>query len=207
MLSSITSLLRISTSASSVNSLCSDGSAATSSLVDPDRLPFPTHPASVKKFRHNSCPKHLPNLQASVKDVRYFLFILLTSKSNDCAKHYPEWVLETCLAWKSDGLQFLNCTEEQLENLCPITAAVGFDSHKHKIGIHIPFPARQEIGKTITRFVLRKREGEKRPRMIQRRVQEERNWPTNPWEVPSISVADHDLNTDTAEDSAVFPRL
>jgi hypothetical protein len=161
MLSTIKSLLRKSTSASSVNSLLSDGSPATPSLTEADQFPFPTNPALVKKFRHNSCPKHLPNPKARINDVRYFLFILLTSKSNDCAKHYPEWVLETCLTWNGGGLQFLKCTEEQLEDLCPMTAAVGFDSHKYKIGTHISFPARQKIGETIAKFVLEKREGEK----------------------------------------------
>jgi hypothetical protein len=188
MLSTIKSLLRKSTSASSVNSLLSDGSPATPSLADADQFPFPTNPALVKKFRHNSCPKHLPNPEARINDVRYFLFILLTSKSNDCAKHYPEWVLETCLAWKGGGLQFLKCTEEQLEDLCPMTAAVGFDSHKHKIGTHISFPARQEIGETIAKFVLEKREGEKRPPMIQRRLQEKRSRPPSLWEASNISV-------------------
>jgi hypothetical protein len=193
MLPSIKSLFRISTSASTVNSLCFGGSSATSSLVDADQFPFPINPAAVKKFRHNSCPKHLPNPEARVNDVRYFLFILLTSRLNNCAKHYPEWVLETCLTWKGDGLQFLNCTEEQLENLCPMTAAIGFDSHKHKLGTHIPFPARQKIGETIAKFVLEKREGEKRLHMIQRRLQEELNRPKSPWKAPSTSVAAHDL--------------
>jgi hypothetical protein len=189
MLSSLKSLIRPSASGHSAKSAHSDNSSSTSSLVNADQFPFPTNPTLVKKARHEGCPKHLPSPQASINDVRYFLFILLTSMLNNCAKHYPEWVLETCMAWNGEGWQFLDCTQEQLEALCPRTAtAVAIYSPKHKPGTHIPFPARLAIGEAIAKFVLQKREGESQAHMIRRRLKKERDR-----EVPDSPTAAQDL--------------
>jgi hypothetical protein len=206
MLSSLKLFLQPSASGHSAKSTHSDNSSSTSSLVNADQFPFPTNPTLVKKARHDGCPKHLPSPQASVKDVRYFLFILLTSKLNNCAKHYPEWVLETCMAWNGEGWQFLDCTQEQLEALCPITAkAIAIYSLKHKPGTHIPFPARLAIGEAIAKFVLQKREGESQAHMIRRRLKKERDR-----EVPDGSTAAQDLRAfgaaiQTPQQSSSFP--
>jgi hypothetical protein len=189
MFSSLKSLVRPSASGNSAKGAHSENPPSTLSLAKADQFPFPTNPTLIKKARHEGCPKHLPSPQASVNDVRYFLFILLTSKLNNCAKHYPEWVVETCMAWNGEGWQFLDCTQEQLESLCPITAtAVAIYSPKHKPGTHIPFPARLAIGEAIAKFVLQKREGESQAHMIRRRLKKERDR-----EVPDGSTTAQDL--------------
>jgi hypothetical protein len=115
-----------------------------------DQFPFPTNPELVRKARHRDYPKYLPKPEASVNEVRYFLYTLLTSKRNECAKHYPEWVLETCIAWNGDGDDLRNSNEEQLAAICPFSAQAGpIDSRKHRPGAYVPVPARNMIGRTI----------------------------------------------------------
>jgi hypothetical protein len=176
MLFTLKSLFRPSTQVNSTGTVSNNSSPSTPLIIIADEFPFPTNPTRVKKARHNNPPKYLPRADASVRDIQYFLYNLLTSKSNDCAKRYPEWVLETCMGWGEDSGQFHNCTQEQLETLCPITAvAIGIASHKHKPGAFVPIPARHMIGEAIAQFVLEKREGENQPHTIHRRLQEERS--------------------------------
>jgi hypothetical protein len=206
MLSNLKALFRPSPSTSSTSNVNPNVFPPSSSSITTNQFPFSTNPARVKKSRHNNHPKYLPRPDASVGDVRYFLYTLLTSKLNDCAKKYPEWVLETCMGWNGDGEQLRNSTEEQLETLCPITAvAVGIDSHKHKPGAFVPIPARHMIGEAISRFVLDKRDGEHQPHNIQRRLQEERSRSCSGRRVRTALEAVHDINTPRTVSPASHP--
>jgi hypothetical protein len=115
-----------------------------------DQYPFPTDPELVRKARHCDYPTYLPKSEASVSEVRYFLYTLLTSKRNVCAKQYPEWVLETCIAWNGNGDDLRSCSEDQLAAICPLSAqACHIDSRRHITGMYVPVPARNMIGRTI----------------------------------------------------------
>lgn len=140
-----------------------------------DQYPFPSNPELVRKARHDNAPKFLPPPDASVRDVRYFLYTLLTSKTNKCAKRYPEWVLETCMAWHGDGEVLRACDEQDLLTLCPYVAvADGIESAKHRPGSYVPIPARHMIGEIVARFVMDRKSRETGSENIQRRLHEER---------------------------------
>jgi hypothetical protein len=178
MLFSLNPFTKPSLSASSSSSTYASTLPHASSYLVPDRypFPFPTSPGQVKKARHDDHPKYLPPPNASVRDVQFFLYTLLTSKQHNCAKKYPEWVLETCMAWSGDGEAFRDCSEEQLATLCPYTAvAIGIDSRKHTPGTFVPIPARNMIGEVIVRFVAEKRARKNLPSEIQQRLQAERS--------------------------------
>jgi hypothetical protein len=162
--------------ASSTSSAYASTLPHSSSYLASDQYPFPTNPAQVKKARHYNHPKYLPRPSASARDVQYFLYTLLTSKRHNCAKKYPEWVLETCMVWDGDGETFRSCSEEQLATLCPYTAvAIGIESRKHSPGAFVPIPARNMIGEVIVRFVTEKKAKENLPSEIQHRLQAERS--------------------------------
>ncbi|KAH5782751.1 hypothetical protein HBI16_041310 [Parastagonospora nodorum] len=161
------------------STLYSATTPSTTSLSTNDQFPFPTNPSRVKKARHNNHPQYLPRPDASVRDVQYFLYTLLTSKAHECAKKYPEWVLETCMGWAGDGQQLRSCTEEQLTTLCPYQAIVnGIDSPKHRPGAFVPIPARHMIGQVIARFVAEKKSREKQIEDVHSRLEEERRRPS-----------------------------
>jgi hypothetical protein len=137
-------------SSNSLRNRVSGSSSYSLPLSRSDQFPFPTDPELVRKARHYDYPKYLPKPEASVSEVRYFLYTLLTSKRNECAKQYPEWVLETCMAWSGDGDDLRRCSEEQLAAICPFSAQAGqIDSRKHKPGTYVPVPARNMIGRVI----------------------------------------------------------
>jgi hypothetical protein len=206
MLFTLKSLFRPSTQVNSTGTVSNNSSPSTPLIIIADEFPFPTNPTRVKKARHNNPPKYLPRADASVRDIQYFLYNLLTSKSNDCAKRYPEWVLETCMGWGEDSGQFHNCTQEQLETLCPITAvAIGIGSHKHKPGAFVPIPARHMIGEAIAQFVLEKREGENQPHTIHRRLQEERSRSCSDKRAPIASEAVQDAGASRTMPQASGP--
>jgi hypothetical protein len=174
MLFDLKSLLR---SASPVFSASQAGSTSpsSSSVSTSDQYPFPTNPSRVRKARHNNLPQYLPQRNASVQEVQYFLYILLTSRKHDCATKYPEWALETCMAWTGSGGQLRNRTEEQLASLCPITAvAKGIESPKHQLGDYVPITTRIMIGEAITGYVRRKKALEDQPSAVERRWHEEK---------------------------------
>jgi hypothetical protein len=161
------------------STLYSTTTPSTTSLSTNDQFPFPTNPSRVKKARHNNHPQYLPRPDASVRDVQYFLYTLLTNKAHECAKKYPEWVLETCMGWAGDGQQLRSCTEEQLATLCPYQAIVsGIDSSKHRPGAFVPIPARHMIGQVIARFVAEKKSREKQIEDVHSRLEEERRRPS-----------------------------
>jgi hypothetical protein len=62
--------------------------------------------------------------------------------------------LETCIGFNGNGHDLRNYTEQQLMNLCPITAdALGIESRTHKRGSFVPMQARADIGRVIVQYV------------------------------------------------------
>ncbi|KAF2831877.1 hypothetical protein CC86DRAFT_400662 [Ophiobolus disseminans] len=146
------SLFKSSRSNASIHSIESTQSLP---ISDSEQFPFPVNARLVKKSQHHSPPKQLPDSGASVKEVRYFLYTLLTSDHHRCAAEYPEWVLETCMRFSGNGYDLRNYSEQQLMQLCPITAtAVGIETKKHKPGCFVPTRARNMIGEVISRYVM-----------------------------------------------------
>ena len=142
----------------------------------PDQWPFPLNPKHVRKARHSVTPRHLPEDGAPVKEVRYFLYNLLTDKRHDCAKEYPEWVLETCMGFNGNGNDLRQLTEQQLLALCPITAVqAGIQSRTHKRGSFVPPKARANIGCVIAQFVADRRAREQQATTVHRGLRQERN--------------------------------
>jgi hypothetical protein len=140
-------------------------------MSEPDRFPFPTNPKHVRKARHDNRPQFLPEPRASVKEVRNFLYILLTHKSHTCAKDWTEWVLETRIGFNGNGHDLRNYTEQQLMNLCPITAdALEIKSRTHKRGSFVPMQARADIGRVIAQYVADKKALEQKADDVQRNL-------------------------------------
>jgi hypothetical protein len=66
--------------------------------------------------------------------------------------------LETCIGFNGNGHDLRNYTEQQLMNLCPITAdALGIESRTHKRGSFVPMQARADIGRVIAQYVADKK--------------------------------------------------
>jgi hypothetical protein len=177
MLSDLKALLRSASPAFSGSSTTNNSSVtlpSASPVSISDQYPFPTDPSRVRKARHNNHPRYLPQRDASIKDVQYFLYTLLTSRKHDCARKYPEWVLETCMGWTGNGEELRTRTEEQLVSLCPITAvAKGIQSPKHKPGDYVPVPARSMIGEVIAGYVRKKKALENQPGDVHQSLYEE----------------------------------
>ncbi|KAH7077408.1 hypothetical protein FB567DRAFT_552925 [Paraphoma chrysanthemicola] len=138
--------------------------------------PFPLDPCAVRKARHDFHPDHLPEMAEETWKVRYFLYRLLTSRRNDCAKEYPAWVLETCIAWEGRGFELRHRTSGQLMDICPIKAtALNITSKRHKPGMLAPIEARAMIGTVVAHFVENKKKRERQFESIQRHLQTERH--------------------------------
>ena len=132
---------------------------SSASALQRDQYPFHLDPKRVAASRHDAPPKHLPGPRATQQEVRYFLFHLLTYKQYKCAKNYPEWVLETCMAWTGMGHQMYDQDEEWLRNICPPQAAAqGILSKRHVVGAPCPPSARTMIGEIVVAFVLSHRD-------------------------------------------------
>ncbi|KAF2033880.1 hypothetical protein EK21DRAFT_108670 [Setomelanomma holmii] len=137
------------------------------SSASPPTYPFPLNVNLVRKFRHECHPPSLPAPSDNAYKVQHVLFLLLTSRMNDCAKKYPEWVLETCMYWTGTGYELHNRTELQLMESCPISAvAFGVESTKHKQGVFAPPEARAMIGQVIAQFVKDKKAREVQADMV-----------------------------------------
>ncbi|KAJ4301223.1 hypothetical protein N0V90_003314 [Kalmusia sp. IMI 367209] len=77
------------------------------------------NPRDVKE--QQSEPQSLPGPEASVHDVRFFLYHVLTFKGNKIAKRWPQWVLETVAFWDGDGT-VLRQFDGDFARLCPVSA-------------------------------------------------------------------------------------
>ncbi|KAH7073112.1 hypothetical protein BKA63DRAFT_577193 [Paraphoma chrysanthemicola] len=138
--------------------------------------PFPLDPCAVRKARHDFHPDHLPEMADETWKVRYFLYRLLTSRRNDCAKEYPAWVLETCIAWEGRGFELRHRTSGQLMDICPIKAtALNITSKRHKLDALAPIGARAMIGTVVARFVEDKKKRERQSEYTRRHLQTERH--------------------------------
>lgn len=146
------------------------GSSTSSSTCPRPSSDFPFHldPKQVRAARHDSHPKRLPSPDSDVSDVRYFLYTLLTSRKHSCAKEFPEWVLETCIAWNCKGSALHTWSDDDLRNVCPRQAlAVEIISAKHRHGTPCPPTARAMIGEVIAQFVCDKRASERQKEQVQ----------------------------------------
>lgn len=138
------------------------------------KYPFPLNPNLVKNSRHDYHPESLPAMSDDTWRVRHNLYMLLTSRQNDCAKDYPAWVLETCIGWTGSGFELRQRTEQQLLELCPISAlAPDIESKKHRPGVFAPPQARAMIGGVIVHFVADKTARERQGDTVRRHLEAE----------------------------------
>lgn len=155
------SLFRSTLSSRSSFSTYSTSSSQSLAGSEDDKYPFPTNVKQVRKTKKRGHPDYLPEPSAGVREVRYFLYTLLTSDRHNCATEYPEWVLETCMGFNGNGNDLRNMSEQQLRLLCPMTAvATGIEATNHKPGLFVPPRARSMIGQVISAHITAKKRQE-----------------------------------------------
>ncbi|KAK1919777.1 hypothetical protein P3342_002070 [Pyrenophora teres f. teres] len=116
---------------------------------------LPKNPAEVSKHRHDHVPKHLPKHTDGCNEVRYFLYTAFTVRTFGLTKTCPQWVLETCWAWKGKGYELLNMDDHALREICPLfPGSAPIDRSLYKVE-DFPAPEVRELIGTALLMVMR----------------------------------------------------
>jgi hypothetical protein len=110
---------------------------------------LPRDPDTVAKDRHETIPE-LPRSTAECDEVRYFLYSVLTHKAFNLTKICPQWVLETCWAWRGTGQDFNTMDDDDRLDICPVVAGAALiDPSKFTVEERPPPEIRELIGKAV----------------------------------------------------------
>jgi hypothetical protein len=133
---------------------------------------LPSKLKQVVRQVHRSEPEVLPDYDANVHEVRYFLFQLLTVEAYKIARLWPQWVLETCANWNGTGADLRALSSKELRNLCPLDSGhCKIDQHE-KISQYPPPDCRKHIGEVISAEVMKMKAKEDQKAKLEREWKE-----------------------------------
>jgi hypothetical protein len=158
------SLLHKFSSASSLQKRNNDrtelrhASSSLSQIPQAETFRLPKDLSLVAKHRHDHALSQLPIETHTREQVQYFIYMVLTTKAFRLTGTCPQWVLETCWAWKGNGHQFLAMDDRALSDICPLSpGAAPIDASKYKVESFPPSEVREMIGKALISVVRKQR--------------------------------------------------